>query len=159
MLIQGAAGLALAALVALAAAPLDAQANERFVSLAVDEAEGRRAASEDAPIDWIYVGRWLPLKVLAESGPWLRVRDPNGGEVWMHANDLDAAQTVYIVGGRRGETALRRAPRRDAPTSAMLERGVIGRVMECRPDWVRIETAGYSGWVRSEAVWGGSACS
>jgi SH3-like domain-containing protein len=130
----------------------------RFVALDADEANGRRRPDASAPIDWIYTARDLPLQVVAESGMWRRVIDPEGGEVWIHADNLANAATVYVRGAARPEAILRAAPRRDARTVAILEVGVIGRVTACQDGWVRIGVGEHRGWVRTEALWGAVAC-
>lgn len=131
----------------------------RYVALDADEANGRRRPDAQAPIDWIYTARDLPLRVTAESGPWRRVEDPEGGEVWMHAENLANAPTVYVRGAARPEAILRAAPRRDARTVAILEQGVIGRVTDCQEGWVRIGVGDHRGWVREDALWGAVSCS
>ncbi|MBU6405557.1 MAG: hypothetical protein KGS44_00280 [Alphaproteobacteria bacterium] len=130
----------------------------RFVALDADEANGRRRPDAGAPIDWIYVARRLPLRVVAESGPWRRVEDPEGGQVWMHAENLSGDRTVYVRGGRRGEAMLRAGPRADARTLAVLEAGVIAEVLECQADYVRLKVGDRTGWVRAEVLWGASSC-
>src|SRR5262245_2528471 len=56
----------------------------RFVSLKVEGARGRRGPDDDQTILWVYQRVGLPLLVTGESGPWRRVRDPDGDVVWMH---------------------------------------------------------------------------
>lgn len=34
------------------------------------------------------------------------------------------------------------------------ERDVIGRILECSPDWCRVLISGERGWVRKGALWG-----
>jgi SH3-like domain-containing protein len=141
-----------------AAGPLSGLPVPRFVSLNADEANGRRRPDANAPIDWVYIARDLPLRVVAESGPWRRVEDPEGGTVWMHADNLANNPTVYVRGAARPEAILRAHPRRDARTVAILEVGVIGRVTDCQDGWVRIGVGEHRGWVREDALWGAVAC-
>lgn len=130
----------------------------RFVSLDSESANGRRRPDANAQIDWIYVARDLPLRVTAESGPWRRVEDPDGTEVWMHTSSLVNDKTVFVRGTRRPEAILRANPRSDARTVAILEQGVIGRVTDCRDGWVRIGVGPHNGWVRKDALWGATDC-
>ena len=138
--------------------PHSGQAVPRFVSLDADTANGRRRPDANAPIDWVYVARDLPLRVTAESGLWRRVEDPEGGQVWMHTSSLANDRTVYVRGGRRPEAMLRSSPRNDARTLAILEQGVIGRVTDCREGWVRLGVGDHNGWVREDALWGAVSC-
>jgi SH3-like domain-containing protein len=126
----------------------------RFVSLKTEGANGRRGPGLEHRIDWIYQRAGLPLQVTGESGPWRRVRDPEGAQVWMHAQNLDARRTVYVT----RVVALRRAARPGASTTAYLTPGVIGVLTGCSGDWRRLAIGGRVGWVEAEALWGGEDC-
>ncbi len=122
----------------------------RFVSLKVQGANGRHGPGLDHRIDWIYEHAGLPLRVTAESGPWRRVADPDGTEVWMHAQNLDARRTAYVTRA----TALRRQGRESAHVVAYLEPGVIGALTGCEGSWRRVAVGGRVGWVETGALWG-----
>src|SRR5262249_54048549 len=68
----------------------------RYVSLRTEGANGRHGPSVQQRVDWIYEHAGLPLQVTGESGPWRRVRDPDGTETWMHAQNLEPRRTVYV---------------------------------------------------------------
>lgn len=122
----------------------------RYVSLKTQGANGRHGPGLEHRIDWVYERAGLPLQVTAESGPWRRVVDPDGAEVWMHAQNLDQRRTAYV----RELTALRRTARPGAQTVAMLAPGVIGAVTGCEGDWRRVAVGGRVGWVQASALWG-----
>lgn len=122
----------------------------RFVSLRVEGANGRHGPGLDHRVDWIYQRAGLPLRVTAESGPWRRVADPDGAEVWMHAQNLDPRRTGYVT----RPSALRRQARESAPAVAYLEAGVIGALTGCAGEWRRVAIAGRVGWVDAGALWG-----
>ena len=124
----------------------------RFVSLKTEGANGRHGPGLEHRIDWIYDRAGLPLMVTGESGPWRRVRDPDGAEVWMHAQNLDQRRTVYV--GQA--TALRRAARGNGEVVAYLAPGVIGAITACEGDWRRVAVGGRVGWVENDALWGGA---
>ena len=100
----------------------------------------------------------VPLLVTAESGPWRRVRDPGGAEVWIHSVHLEDRRTVYVLGGRLGSAALRRAPRAKARVVAYLERGVVARLEACRGEWRKLAVEDREGWVEVAALWGAESC-
>ena len=50
----------------------------RYVSLRTEGANGRHGPGLEHRVDWIYERAGLPLMVTGESGPWRRVRDPDG---------------------------------------------------------------------------------
>jgi SH3-like domain-containing protein len=123
----------------------------RFVSLKTEGANGRHGPGLEHRIDWVYERAGLPLQVTGESGPWRRVRDPDGAEVWMHAQNLDQRRTVYVSQA----TALRRSARSGGQVVAYLSAGVVGAVTGCEGDWRRVAVGGRVGWVENSALWGG----
>ena len=123
----------------------------RFVSLKVQGAHGRHGPGLEHRIDWVYEHAGLPLRVTAESGPWRRVVDPGGAEVWMHAQNLDPRRTAYVTQA----SALRRHARDGAQVVAYLEPGVIGALTGCEGSWRRFAVGGRVGWVEADALWGG----
>jgi SH3-like domain-containing protein len=139
--------------VSAGATPPDA-APPHFVSLKAEGANGRRGPGLEHRIDWIYERAGLPLQVLGESGPWRRVRDPDGGEVWMHAQNLDQRRTAYV----RVAAEMRRQPNSASPTKAYLDAGVVGALTGCEDGWARIAIGGRVGWVEAPAVWGAESC-
>jgi SH3-like domain-containing protein len=126
----------------------------RFVSLAAAGAHGRHGPSLEHEIDWIYQRTGLPLQVTAESGPWRRVRDPGGDQVWMHVRNLDQRRTAYLL----TEAPLRRAAREDAAPIAVLGAGVVAPLTGCEGDWRRLAVGGRVGWVKQDALWGAPDC-
>jgi SH3-like domain-containing protein len=127
----------------------------RYVSLHSDSANGRHGPGVQHRIDWIYERAGLPLQVTAESGPWRRVRDPDGAETWMHAQNLDARRTIYL----KQAATLRRDPHSDSGPVAYLAQGVVGAVTGCEGNWRRVAVGARVGWVENAALWGGDDCS
>jgi SH3-like domain-containing protein len=122
----------------------------RFVSLKTDGANGRHGPGLEHRVDWVYEHEGLPLRVTGESGPWRRVADPDGTEVWMHAQNLDPRRTAYVT----QRTALRRQARDSSQVVAYLEPGVIGALTGCEGAWRRFAVGGRVGWVETGALWG-----
>ncbi len=123
----------------------------RYVSLRTEGANGRHGPGLEHRVDWIYERAGLPLMVTGESGPWRRVRDPDGDESWMHAQNLDQRRTIYISSA----SALRRNAHESSQVVAYLAQGVVGALTACEGDWRRVAVGGRVGWVQNEALWGG----
>ncbi len=126
----------------------------RYVSLASETANGRHGPGLEHQIDWVYQRPSLPLRVTAESGPWRRVVDPDGDQVWIHARNLEERRTVFL----RAEAPLRRDPNESAALSAVLAKGVVGALTGCAGDWRRVAVGGRVGWVEAGALWGADSC-
>lgn len=126
----------------------------RFASLKTEDANGRHGPGEEHRVDWVYERPGLPLRIIAESGPWRRVVDPDGVQVWMHAQNLEPRRTAYVTEA----ATLRRAAREHAPAVAYLSPGVIGALTGCEGDWRRVAVRGRVGWVERSALWGADDC-
>lgn len=123
----------------------------RFVSLKGDEGNARRGPGLTHRIDWVFTRPGMPLKITAEFDNWRRVEDQDGAGGWVHYALLSGVRSVVVT---LDMAELRSSPDPAAQVVAQAELGVIGRVLECRPDWCRIQSGGERGWVAKTALWG-----
>jgi SH3-like domain-containing protein len=123
----------------------------RFVSLKGSEGNARRGPGLTHRIDWVFKRAGMPLKITAEYENWRRVEDQEGAGGWVHYSLLSGVRTVLVT---LDMAEFRDAPQDDATVVAQAEQGVVGRVMECLPDWCRVAFDGQKGWVHKAALWG-----
>ena len=123
----------------------------RFVSLKAGEGYARRGPSSTHRIDWVFVRRHMPLRVVDEYGHWRRVQDSEGAGGWMHYSLLSGNRTVIV---EPEELHLRRSPTRDSAVSARLARGVVAWLGACEDGWCRVEVDDAEGWAEQAALWG-----
>ncbi|MCC5970247.1 MAG: aspartyl-trna synthetase [Pararhodobacter sp.] len=123
----------------------------RFVSLKSGEGRARRGPNSSHRVDWIYTRRDVPLRVTAEFEHWRRVEDFEGQGGWMHYSLLSGIRTALVVGDM---VPMRSQPRANATEVAILERGVIARIMSCDAQWCRLRAETQRGWVDRAALWG-----
>lgn len=123
----------------------------RFVSLKSSQVAARRGPSRDHRRDWIYRVAGLPVRVTAEFEHWRRIEDVEGQGGWVHYTQLSGVRTVLVV---QDMAPMLSRPMDNAPEVALLEAGVVGRIVECAPVWCRINIEGTRGWVNRAALWG-----
>jgi len=123
----------------------------RFVSLKGSEGNARRGPGLTHRIDWVFTRAGMPLKITAEFENWRRVEDVEGAGGWVHYSLLSGARSALVT---LDMAELMDAPEDDATVLAQAELGVIGRILECQPDWCRIAIEGQRGWVRKSSIWG-----
>ena len=111
----------------------------------------RAGPSADYPIQWVFVRKGLPVEVLASFDIWRKIRDSEGTEGWVNQGMLVSRRNALIVGASH---VLRRDPDPASAIVAQVEPGVIGRVERCNPDWCKINTHGYRGWIEHNNLWG-----
>ncbi len=145
----------------LAAMPLGAQPNDRgpvtnlpmprFVSLKATEGNARRGPDTSHRVDWVFTRRDQPLRVTAEFEHWRRVEDVDGQGGWMHYALLSGVRSALVQGDM---VQLHSRPDSGASVAALLERGVIAQLRECRRDWCLLQVAEASGWAEKRHLWG-----
>ncbi len=126
----------------------------RYVTLKTGEGNARRGPGLTHRIDWVFTRAGMPLKITAEYENWRRVEDAEGAGGWVHYSLLSGVRSVMIT---VDSADLHDSP--DATSGIVLraERGVLGRIVECAPDWCRINIQGEKGWVPKSALWGVNA--
>lgn len=128
----------------------------RFVSMKTAEAFARRGPGKIHRIDWKFVRRNMPLKVIAEHGHWRRVEDSEGKGGWIHYALLSRTRTVMVL---RDELEMFAKPAGLSRLVAKLHAGVVGKLISCTDELCEIETRDaegsiYRGWVHKTGLWG-----
>lgn len=123
----------------------------RYVSLKSAEGRARRGPNRSHRVDWLFTRRDMPLRVTAEFEHWRRIEDHEGQGGWMHHSLLSGVRTALVV---QDMTVMRRQPATDAGEVALLERGVVARILGCENDWCRLRVDSTRGWVPLGSIWG-----
>ncbi len=123
----------------------------RFVSLKGNEGNARRGPSLTHRIDWVFTTAGMPLRVTAEHENWRRVEDSEGMGGWVHYALLSGVRTALVTADM---AKFYSKPDAQSSITFEAERGVTGRLLECQPDWCRMNIQGEKGWVEKTALWG-----
>ncbi len=123
----------------------------RYVSLKGGEGNARRGPGLTHRIDWVFTTPGMPLRITAEYEHWRRVEDSEGMGGWVHYSLLSGVRSVLVT---RDMAEFRALPDATAAPLFQAELGVIGRLLECSPDWCRINAGGEKGWIEKSALWG-----
>lgn len=124
----------------------------RFVSLKPDEVNVRTGPGTRYPIQWVYHRSGLPVEVIDEYDLWRKIRDSEGTTGWVHKTMLEGKRNVMIRG--KEPRVLRIDPEATAKAMLKAEPMVIGPLLECQPEWCRIQVSGRKGWVEKKYLWG-----
>jgi SH3-like domain-containing protein len=123
----------------------------RFVTLKGSEGNARRGPGLTHRIDWVFTRAGMPLKITAEYEHWRRVEDADGAGGWIHYSLLSGVRSVLVTQDMAQAFA---SPDAASQVVYQSELGVIGKLLQCVPDWCRISVEGEKGWVRKTALWG-----
>jgi SH3-like domain-containing protein len=123
----------------------------RFVSLHSDRVNLRAGPGDRYPIEWVLIKKEMPVEITGQLEHWRRIRDWEGTSGWVHERMLTGKRAVIVKGGVR---PLLQQPDPAAAVIARAEPGVVGRLLECRDSWCRIEAGDVTGWMRRSDLWG-----
>lgn len=143
--------LALLALLALQLLLIQAVHAREMVSVARTEINMRAGPGTGHEVAWL-LSRGYPLQVLGRKGPWLRVRDFERDEGWVHRS-LTGRTPHFVV--RAKVANIRSAPNVRSRIVGRAAYGDVLRTLAHRGDWARIRDAsGTVGWVARRLLWG-----
>lgn len=127
-----------------------AQARE-MVSIARPEVNLRSGPGTSHEVTWI-LGRGYPLEVLARKGQWLRVRDFESDEGWVHRSLTGKTPHVVV---KAKVANIRSAPDLRSRIVGKAGYGEVLRTLARRADWIRIRSdSGQVGWIARRLTWG-----
>jgi SH3-like domain-containing protein len=124
----------------------------RFVSLASNEIYVRTGPGQRYPIKLVYKKKDLPVEVILEYEAWRKIRDQEGDIGWVHKSLLSGKRTGIIKAD--DVVSAYRKPSTEARLVAYIEPATLGSVKSCEDAWCEFESAGYSGWVQRQYIWG-----
>ena len=128
----------------------------RYVSLDTDKAYMRTGPGLRYPVEWVFVREGWPFQVISEYGYWRKVRDIDGTAGWMHMNLLTSKRRVIVTGDVEN---VYQAPDPASRQVAILEKGVVADLRDCRADWCQVSVRNshgdiLSGWMPRDTLWG-----
>ncbi len=125
----------------------------RFASLRSDQVNMRSGPGERYPIEWSYHRRDLPVEITAEFEAWRKIRDPNGGEGWVHQQMLTGRRMASVVVDK---AKLYKTADDSGAMVAALQKGLIVKLAKCPKAMTlcKVEAGSAQGWVKRSEIWG-----
>jgi SH3-like domain-containing protein len=123
----------------------------RFASLRTNEVNVRTGPGVKYPLEWIFVKRDLPVKIIAEFEHWRMIKDWQGNEGWVHKVMLSGHQTVMVMDEK---VEIHAKPKLGSKILAVAEKNVIADFKSCQGEWCQIRVHNFKGWVSKSSLWG-----
>jgi len=123
---------------------------EEFLSLKKDKTNVRYGPGLDYPIKYIYRKINLPVKQIDEKENWRRVIFLDNNSGWIHWSQLRPSNSIITLKNK----ILFKRPSDFSKPIARLEKGRLLVIKKCEDGWCKITTGDYSGWIKTENVWG-----
>jgi len=124
--------------------------NSYFLSLKKDKVYVRYGPGKNYPIKYIYKKKFLPIKVIDKKDNFRRIIDHKKNSGWIHRIMLRKLNSLIIL----EEKIVFKKNSKFSKPLAKLKKGRLVIIKKCEPNWCRIETENYSGWIETKNVWG-----
>ena len=125
-------------------------AEEKFLSLKKNKTNVRYGPSIDRSIKYVYRKINLPVKQIDKKENWRRVVFFDNNSGWIHWSQLKPSNSIIIL----EDKILYKKPSNFSKPIAKLEKGRLLVLKKCENIWCNVKTDDYSGWVKTENIWG-----
>ena len=128
-------------------------ANEKnyFLTLRYNEANVRQGPSVDHPIKFIIKKKYLPVKIIDSYDNFKKIIDINNNSGWIHRTQLFKKKSAINI---KNNSLILSQPKIYSKPIAKLEKGRLVLIKKCKPQWCKIETGDYKGWIIKKNLWG-----
>ena len=123
----------------------------RFVSLKSSKVNMRVGPGREYPLEWVYIRKGLPLKVIAEFDVWRKVIDHEGGTGWVHSQLVSLKRQAIVTDAF---IKLRRKPDLSTQAIAIAEKDVVMEIQFCEEKWCKLASEDVKGWAPRDSFWG-----
>ena len=121
-----------------------------YVSLKYNKVHVRYGPSSNSPIKYIYKKKYLPLKVIDKKEHFRKIIDLKKNSGWIHKSQLIKSKSLITT----SEKILYKKPTKYSEPVAKLEEGRLLIFKKCLKSWCKIESDNYSGWIKTNNIWG-----
>ena len=121
----------------------------KYASIKKEKAYSRHNASFDAPLEWIYKKKKLPILIIRERDNWREIRDIDGDISWMHVSMISNKRTFI---NREDQNLLKY--KNNNIVNAIVKKGVVGKIINCDEIFCKVKIKNYKGWVEKKYLWG-----
>jgi SH3-like domain-containing protein len=129
---------------------LSAEKNNYYLILKNNKVNVRYGPGFDYPIKFIYKKKNLPIRVIDKKENFRRIIDFKNNSGWIHASQLKKGEAFILL----EDQILFKKPTKYSKPILKIAKGRLLVVKKCKKIWCRVKTENYTGWVKSEKVWG-----
>tara|TARA_A100000164_G_scaffold49170_1_gene37775 strand:+ start:82 stop:525 length:444 start_codon:yes stop_codon:yes gene_type:complete len=130
--------------------PFNVFSDETFLSLKKDKVNVRYGPSFESPIKFVYKKVNLPIKQIDKKENWRRIIDLKNNSGWIHWSQLKANNSIIPL----EDKILFKKPSFFSRPIAKIKKGRVIIVQKCEENWCKIKTGKFSGWIKTDKIWG-----
>ena len=121
-----------------------------FASIKSNKANLRVGPGVNYPIDWIYIKKTLPVKVIDKYEQWRKIQDIDNTIGWIHQNLLTSKRYLIIT----EDTQIHSDGSKPSQVIAKIDARVIVKLKKCQNEWCNIEVQNIKGLINKDYIWG-----
>ena len=129
---------------------LFSEERKKFLMLKNNKTNVRYGPGFDYPIKFIYKKNNLPLQVIDKKENFRKIIDHKKNNGWIHISQLRKSKSLIATSNK----VLFKKPTKYSKPIAKIEKGRLLIVIKCEEKWCKVSSQNYSGWIKTENVWG-----
>ena len=123
---------------------------DEFVMLKNNKVNVRYGPSFDYPIKYLYLKKYLPVKVIDKKENFRRIIDHKHNSGWIHISQLKKSSSIVL----EKKQLIFNKPTKFSQPIAAAEKGKLILLEKCRINWCKISNESISGWIFLDKYWG-----
>lgn len=123
---------------------------ETFLSLKKNKVNVRYGPGFNFQVKYVYNKINLPIKQIDQKENFRRIIDLKNNSGWIHVSQLKKANSIIIL----EDKVLFSEPTLFSQPIAKIKSGRLLVINKCVNDWCKIKTENYSGWIKTNNIWG-----
>ncbi len=123
---------------------------DEFLMLKNDKVNVRYGPSFEYPIKYVYLKKYLPIKVIDKKENFRRIIDHKQNSGWIHTSQLKRSSSVILI---KNEFIFSKPTKFSEPI-AIAEKGKLLLIKKCKKNWCKINNENLSGWIFFDKFWG-----
>ena len=130
--------------------PINISFSEEFVMLKNNKVNVRFGPSFEYPIKYVYVKKYLPIKVIDKKENFRRIIDHKHNSGWIHTSQLKKSTSVILIKNQY----IFSKPTKFSEPIALAEKGKLILIKKCKNNWCKIANVDLKGWILFDNFWG-----
>ena len=122
-----------------------------ILSLKNNKVNLRQGPSFEYPIKLIYKKKYLPLIIVDKSDAWRKTKDFENNLGWIHISQLSKRKSGINI---KNNSVIYKRPTIYSKPIVKLELGRLLLIKKCKPNWCKVKTGVYVGWISKDFLWG-----
>ncbi|WP_440931675.1 SH3 domain-containing protein [Candidatus Pelagibacter sp.] len=123
---------------------------ETFLSLKKNKVNVRYGPGFNFQVKYVYNKINLPIKQIDQKENFRRIIDLKNNSGWIHVSQLKKANSIIVL----EDKVLFSKPTLFSQPVAKIKTGRLLIINKCVNDWCKIKTENYSGWIKTNNIWG-----